>query len=239
MHIEEIRRLLTNSGIRVLDADSMSVYIEDPSCILRGFETFLEYAWIIITAITGVLLFGWAVSMIRGAKNDIMTNIRNLFLMFAALSMVGSILGMIYGDDIFERVVKLSKMGRKVSLENQRMALDFLIETDCVSKELKLPSEYEKKLSNLIARQNIIEGRNLTHSRAEKKLSRTIKVFYPDHEHTMEHLNGTPHTHEHHHDHSSEYQLILERMHSEKSQEHKHTNEKNKNLNINYINEGE
>lgn len=101
MHIEEIRRLLTNSGIRVLDADSMSVYIEDPSCILRGFETFLEYAWIIITAITGVLLFGWAVSMVRGAKNDIIINIRNLFLMFAALSMVGPILGMIYGDDIF------------------------------------------------------------------------------------------------------------------------------------------
>ncbi len=101
MNTAEIVRLLENSGIRVLGADSMSVYIEDPSCILRGFETFIEYAWIIITAITGVLLFGWAVSMIRGAKNDIVTNIRNLFLMFVALSLVGPILGVIYGDDIF------------------------------------------------------------------------------------------------------------------------------------------
>lgn len=101
MNTSEIVRLLENSGIRVLNADSMSVYIEDPSCIMRGFETFLEYAWIIITAITGVLLFGWAVSMIRGARNDIMVNIRNLFLMFATLSMVGPVLGMIYGDDIF------------------------------------------------------------------------------------------------------------------------------------------
>ena len=101
MNTEEIVTLLTNSGIRVLDTDSYSVYIEDPSCILRGFETFVEYAWIIITIITGFLLFGWAVSMIRGAKNDILINIRNLFLLFAALSLVGPIINMIYGDDIF------------------------------------------------------------------------------------------------------------------------------------------
>jgi len=101
MNVSEIRRLLENSGIRVLNADSLSVYIEDPSCIMRGFETFLEYAWTIIVFITGVLLFGWAISMIRGAKNDILINIRNLFLMFAALSLVGPIIGMIYGDDIF------------------------------------------------------------------------------------------------------------------------------------------
>ena len=101
MHTDEIVRLLQNSGIRVLGADSMSVYIEDPSCILRGFEIFIEYAWIIITAITGVLLFGWAVSMIRGAKNDIMINIRNLTLMFVTLAMIGPIVGLIYGDDFF------------------------------------------------------------------------------------------------------------------------------------------
>ena len=101
MNATEIERLLQNSGIRVLGTDSVSVYIEDPSCILRGFQTFLEYAWVIIIFITGVLLFGWAVSMIRGAKNDIATNIRNLFLMFAALSMIGPIISVIYGGDIF------------------------------------------------------------------------------------------------------------------------------------------
>jgi hypothetical protein len=37
-------------------------------------------------------------------------------------------------------------MGRKVSVDNQRMALDFLIEIDCVSKKLELPSEFEEKL---------------------------------------------------------------------------------------------
>lgn len=101
MNTVEISRLLENSGIRVLSTDSMSVHIEDPSCILRGFENFIEYAWTIIVFITGVLLFGWAISMIRGAKNDITTNIRNLFLIFAGLSMVGPIINIIYGDDIF------------------------------------------------------------------------------------------------------------------------------------------
>lgn len=101
MNTNEIVRLLQNSGIRVLNADSTSVYIEDPSCILRGFETFIEYAWIIITIVTGVLLFGWAVSLIRGAKNDIATNIRNLFLMFATLSLAGPIINVIYGGDVF------------------------------------------------------------------------------------------------------------------------------------------
>ena len=101
MNTDTIIRLLQNSGINVIGADASSVYIEDPSCILRGFETFIEYAWIIITAVTGVLLFGWAVSMIRGAKNDIFTNLRNLTIMFATLAMVIPIVNMIFGDDLF------------------------------------------------------------------------------------------------------------------------------------------
>ena len=101
MNTDTIIRLLQNSGINVIGADASSVYIEDPSCILRGFENFIEYAWIIITAVTGVLLFGWAVSMIRGAKNDIFTNLRNLTIMFATLAMVIPIVNMIWGDDLF------------------------------------------------------------------------------------------------------------------------------------------
>ena len=106
MNTEIIKQLLTNSGINVIGSDSASVYIEDPSCILRGFETFIEYAWIIITAITGVLLFGWAISMIRGAKNDIFTNLRNLLIMFATLSMAIPIVNVIWGDDLFARGCK-------------------------------------------------------------------------------------------------------------------------------------
>ncbi|MBP5707776.1 MAG: hypothetical protein J6W79_02145 [Alphaproteobacteria bacterium] len=106
MNTDTIIRLLQNSGINVIGNDASSVYIEDPSCILRGFENFIEYAWIIITAVTGVLLFGWAISMIRGAKNDIFTNLRNLIIMFATLSMVIPIINMIWGDDLFARGCK-------------------------------------------------------------------------------------------------------------------------------------
>ena len=101
MNSAEIVRLLKNSGINVLGADSFSVYIEDPSCVIRGFENFLTYAWVIVSFLAGVLLFGWAVSMIRGAKNDIITNLRNLFLMFAAMGMVGPIMNVVYNGDIF------------------------------------------------------------------------------------------------------------------------------------------
>ena len=106
MNTDTIIRLLQNSGINVIGSDASSVYIEDPSCILRGFENFIEYAWVIITAVTGVLLFGWAISMIRGAKNDIFTNLRNLIIMFATLPMVIPIINMIWGDDLFARGCK-------------------------------------------------------------------------------------------------------------------------------------
>lgn len=97
-------RLLKNSGFHNLRADSEFVYMEDPSCILRSFETFLEYAWFIITILAGVLLFGWAISMIRGAKYDnIFINMRNLILIFGGLSLTKPVINMVYGDDLFAR----------------------------------------------------------------------------------------------------------------------------------------
>ncbi len=134
----------------------------------------------------------------------------------------------IYGDDIFDRVQALSQMGRKVSLENQRMALNFLIEIDCVSKDLKFPDEFEEKLSKLIDKQNDIEKRTIDTEQPDKKTSRIIKVFYPDHEHTLDHINGTPHTHEHHHNQTNEYQKILDNMHEHKTAQTPQIQEQNK-----------
>lgn len=103
MNTAEIARQLTNAGINVLGADATHIYIEDPACIMRGFQTFLGYAWTIIATITAILLFGWAIALLRGSKNNVPTNIRNLLLMFGALSAVGPIVGIIYGEDIFAR----------------------------------------------------------------------------------------------------------------------------------------
>ena len=81
MEIETIFRLLSNSGFKNLGADGVNIYMEDPACIVRSFETFLEYVWIAITVITGFLLVGWAISLIRGAKyQNIFINLKTMRL---------------------------------------------------------------------------------------------------------------------------------------------------------------
>ncbi len=110
-----------------MGADGSFIYLEDPSCILRSFMTFAEYAWIIIVFITGILLFGWAISMIRGAKNDIFTNLRNLVLIFGVLAAAGPIINMIYGDDLFKRgcrtiKVELSEVNRLLDARKLKLS---------------------------------------------------------------------------------------------------------------------
>ncbi len=102
MNTDTIFRLLENSGFHNVHADSGFLYVEDPSCILRSFETFIEYAWFAIAVLTGVLIFGWAISMIRGAKYDnIFINMRNLILIFGGLTLAKPVINMIYGDNLF------------------------------------------------------------------------------------------------------------------------------------------
>lgn len=105
MEIESIIRLLTNSGFKVLGTDSAQqyLYLEDPSCIIRSFETFIEYAWAFIYLITAILIFGWGISKIRGANTDVMTNIRNLVIIFGTLAIIGPIVNAIYGGDLIGR----------------------------------------------------------------------------------------------------------------------------------------
>lgn len=106
MNTETIIRLLENSGFHNVHADTMHIYMEDPSCILRSFQTFSEFAWVIISVFTGLMLTGWAISIMRGAKNDIFNNLKNLILLFGVLSVMGPVINLIYGDDIFARGCK-------------------------------------------------------------------------------------------------------------------------------------
>ncbi|MDR1361577.1 MAG: hypothetical protein LBJ18_04760 [Rickettsiales bacterium] len=105
--------LLANAGFRVLGADGGFILLEDPSCVLRSFEAFLYYSWIAITAITGLLLFGWAVSLIRGAKGDawgMAINIRNLTIIFGILAAVKPAVNLIWGDDFFAKGCKVIRV---------------------------------------------------------------------------------------------------------------------------------
>ena len=127
MEIATIIRLLSNAGFRVLGTDGANLYIEDPSCILRSFQTFTEYAWIILTFITGMLIFGWAISMIRGAKNNIFINLRNLTIMFGTLAAAGAILNMIYGGDLFARgcqtvAVDINTVNEMLDMRQKKMS---------------------------------------------------------------------------------------------------------------------
>lgn len=120
MNTDAILRLLQNSGFHILGMDGTFLYLEDPSCILRSFETFIEYAWLAIVCTTGLFLFGWAISMIRGAKTDYFTNLRNLIIMLGTLSAVVPIVNLIWGDDLFARGCRTIK----VSIEEVNEILD-------------------------------------------------------------------------------------------------------------------
>ena len=104
MNIETIFRLLHNSGFQNLSADSVNIYMEDPGCIIRSFQTFFDYAWTILIFITGILLAGWAWAMIRGSKNaqlaSLTNNIRSLVFIFATISIVPVFVNTIYGGDL-------------------------------------------------------------------------------------------------------------------------------------------
>ena len=104
MNIETIFRLLHNSGFQNLSADSVNIYMEDPGCIVRSFQTFFEYAWLVLVFITGILLAGWAWAMIRGSKNaqlaSLINNVRSLVFIFATISIVPVFVNTIYGGDL-------------------------------------------------------------------------------------------------------------------------------------------
>lgn len=133
MNTETIIRILNNSGFYGVYADDVYIYMEDPSCILRSFETFAEYAWVIISVFTGLMLTGWAISMIRGAKNDIFNNLKNLILLFGTLSALGLIINLLYGNDIFAQGCKtirapISELNELLETRNNRFGTDELYE---------------------------------------------------------------------------------------------------------------
>ncbi|MCL2890239.1 MAG: hypothetical protein FWF34_03205, partial [Alphaproteobacteria bacterium] len=119
MQIERVLNLLQNSGFHVLGSDGTYIWIEDPTCFTRSIIDFINtVAWPVIVVITAFLLLGWAISLIRGAKTDIITNLRNLLLMFGILSLAMTIAGFIYGDDLSAQSCK--KIGVPIS-EVQRI----------------------------------------------------------------------------------------------------------------------
>lgn len=85
--LAEIARVLSKAGYIVRDCKIGSICIVDPTCIWPPLLDFIKNAWIVFSAITGVLLAGWGAVLLRGATNDYAKNIKTLVLMFGALSL--------------------------------------------------------------------------------------------------------------------------------------------------------
>lgn len=123
----QIIQILQNAGFHNVQIKSGTLYMEDPGCVIRNFETFMEYAWVVIVAITGLMLFAWAVSMLRGAKNDIFSNLKNLMMIFIVLSVVPPALNLIYGGDIFgttcrQITISMSRVNELMDMRKQKIA---------------------------------------------------------------------------------------------------------------------
>lgn len=106
----DIQHALERAGLTVRGIDDNFIYLEDPSCIMRGFETFLGYAWDVLFGITVLLIMGWGFSMIRGAKNDIVNNMKSLFLIFGILTVIFPILNVVAGGDLIGMTCKELKV---------------------------------------------------------------------------------------------------------------------------------
>ena len=87
--------------------------IEDPGCIIRSFEKLINYGWGLISLITAVLIFGWAIAYIRGSKiSSILNNFKNIVLILSIVSVIKPVISIFYGDDIFAkgcREIEISK----------------------------------------------------------------------------------------------------------------------------------
>lgn len=139
MEPNTILRLLTNAGFYNLSVvDDKYIQMESPACILRGFENFLDYAWVALIFITGVMLFGWAIAMIRTHKNaefsSLAENLRNLLLIFGVLSLVRPVVSLFAGGDIFAKGCETIQ----ISIEEIQKLLD--------TKKLKLKDAAEYDL---------------------------------------------------------------------------------------------
>lgn len=125
MDINLLVKILTDMGYNVSGYDARALYIIDPSCVLTGFTTFLDYAWVILIAIAGFMLMGWGFGLLRGAKNDIFINLRNLGLIFGIVGATVPIVSFIWGKDITQNVcetitIPIDRVNEILNIENTK-----------------------------------------------------------------------------------------------------------------------
>lgn len=169
--IETVVRILTSSGLNVIGADDDFLYIEDPSCPVRAFQTFAEYAWIILCVMTVLLLLAWAVAKIRAVKGDLRNAFKNLFLICGIVSLTMPILNIIYGGDLIGTVcqkvkIPVSEVNSILATRAQNGEKEFALYEDIdifdsgpkEPKEIVYNSDVSKSIDNLEKISNEIDA---------------------------------------------------------------------------------
>lgn len=129
MSPEELHKALTlleNSGIQIYSADSSQISVVDPSCVLLNFQQFVDYAWVCIAVVTGMLLFGLAFSIIRNSKYDYWGELKKYILLFGILSVIYPIISFVLGENFISSgcdiiSVQTSKIQKLLDLRNKKL----------------------------------------------------------------------------------------------------------------------
>lgn len=181
--------LLSNSGLKVFGIDTEFVYIQDPSCIFPVFDSFFNFAWVVILFFTAVMLFGWGILYIKnGVKIDsLFNNGKTIILIFGIFAAVKPIVNFIYGDNLFAQRCDT----KKISLTNVHELLEqrnkkhsksdnyFLAESFSVTDSgIKITSDNQTVSVTTNNTSNIIASANASNfSGAEKSGNDTIYIL--------------------------------------------------------------
>ena len=99
----------------------------------------------------------------------------------------------IYGRNAYERIMALSNIEGEITTEQKKASVALISEFDSKAEELKLPQEFEQRLSRLIETENTRLGKTLEAEETKTGMDIGIKLSYHTHAAEGEHV--------HHHDH--------------------------------------
>jgi hypothetical protein len=94
---------LENSGFHEIRIVGDTISMQDPTCILRGFESFIQIAGTVCGIVAFLLIFAWAISLIRGTKiSETVSNFKNLTIIFGTLAIVGFAVNFVIGENLWK-----------------------------------------------------------------------------------------------------------------------------------------
>ena len=201
LNISNIPKLQTKVGI---DKNTQKMYTAEQSRKSRA-NTQLYSTIMLIEMLDKNI----AISNLNTKSKDMISELRA-----SALDSISKI----YGEDVFDRIQVLKKMGLNASNDDKKKSLALVKEFDEKAQELKFSDDFNKKLEELINYQNTIENRTvetqvdipisipvvtLKYHTHPQKLENIVPV--DTQKHSRERTVDDPHSHEYMHEHGMEH----------------------------------